>query len=56
MLLMGLIKSGATIEICPLFLPNKGADADVLIDGVSIAQPPVVAEKLREEGVKLFTF
>lgn len=56
MLLLGLIKSGATIEICPLFLPNKGADAAVLIDGVSIAQPPVVAEKLREEGVKLFTF
>jgi hypothetical protein len=56
MLLLGLIKSGATVEMCPLFLPNKGADAAVLIDGVSIAKPPVVAQKLREEGVKLFTF
>ncbi len=56
MLLLGLIKSGATVEMCPLFLPNKGADATVLIDGVSIAKPPVVAQKLREEGVKLFTF
>jgi predicted peroxiredoxin len=56
MLLQGLIKSGATVEMCPLFLPNKGADAAVLIDGVSIAAPPVVAEKLLEEGVKLFTF
>lgn len=56
MLLLGLIKSGATVEMCPLFLPNKGADAAVLIDGVSIAAPPVVAQKLLEEGVKLFTF
>lgn len=56
MLLQGLIKSGATVEMCPLFLPNKGADAAVLIDGVSIAAPPVVAQKLLEEGFKLFTF
>lgn len=56
MLLLELIKSGATVEMCPLFLPNKGADATVLIDGVSIAKPPVVAQKLREEGMKLFTF
>jgi predicted peroxiredoxin len=60
MLLLGLIKSGVKVEMCPLFLPNKdagnGADASILIDGVSIAQPPVVAEKLRKEGIKLFTF
>lgn len=56
MLLLGLIKSGATIEMCPLFLPNKGADPAVLIDGVSIAKPPVIAKKLREEGMKLLTF
>lgn len=56
MLLQGLIKSGAAVELCPLFLPNKGADPAVLIDGISIAKPPVVAQKLREEGVKLFTF
>ncbi|ACF47244.1 conserved hypothetical protein [Prosthecochloris aestuarii DSM 271] len=56
MLLQGLMKSGVTVEVCPLFLPNKGADASVLIDGVTIAKPPVVAQKLSEEGVKLFTF
>ncbi len=56
MLLQGLIKNGVTVEVCPLFLPNKGADASVLIEGVSVAKPPVVAQNLREEGVKLFTF
>ncbi|MGB3223378.1 MAG: hypothetical protein WBB23_11310 [Desulforhopalus sp.] len=56
MLLLGLIKSGASIEVCPLFLPNKGTEDAVLIDGVSIAKPPVVAQNLREEGMKLLTF
>jgi len=56
MLLLGLIKSGASVEMCPLFLPNKGTDDAVLIDGVSIAKPPVVAQNLREDGMKLLTF
>lgn len=56
MLLKNLIKKGVTVEVCPLFLPNKGAAPDKLIEGVSVAKPPVVAQKLREEGVKLFTF
>jgi predicted peroxiredoxin len=56
MLLKNLIKNGVTVEVCPLFLPNKGATPDMLIEGVTVAKPPVVAGKLREEGVKLFTF
>jgi len=58
MLLQGLIKSGVIVEVCPLFLPNKAeaADASIFIEGVSIAKPPVIAEKLREDDVKLFTF
>ena len=56
MLLKNLIKKGITVEVCPLFLPNKGATPDNLIEGVTVAKPPVVAEKLREEDIKLFTF
>ncbi len=56
MLLKNLIEKGVTVEVCPLFLPNKGATPDKLIEGVTVAKPPVVAEKLREEGIKLFTF
>ncbi|WP_294346008.1 DsrE family protein [Prosthecochloris sp.] len=56
MLLKNLIKKGVTVEVCPLFLPNKGAAPDKLIEGVSVAKPPVVAQRLREEGIKLFTF
>ncbi|MBF0587200.1 hypothetical protein INT08_10920 [Prosthecochloris sp. N3] len=56
MLLKGLLSQGVTVEVCPLFLPNKGADASVLVDGVSVAKPPVIAKELRKENIRLFTF
>ncbi|ARM31725.1 hypothetical protein B9H02_11000 [Prosthecochloris sp. HL-130-GSB] len=56
MLLKGLIQNGVQVEVCPLFLPNRGSDASVLIEGVTVAKPPVIAEKLREDDIKLFTF
>ncbi|MCF8217116.1 MAG: hypothetical protein K9I59_09825 [Chlorobium sp.] len=56
MLLQGLIAKGVVVEVCPLYLPNKGKKAEDLINGVSVAKPPVVAKNLRAEGIKLFTF
>ncbi|MCW8815843.1 MAG: DsrE family protein [Chlorobium sp.] len=56
MLLKNLISKGVTVELCPLYLPNIEASSKELIDGVSIAKPPVIAEKIREDDVKLFTF
>ena len=38
MLLKNLIKKGVTVEVCPLFLPNKGAAPDKLIEGVTVAK------------------
>lgn len=58
MLLGGLMQKGVKVEVCPLYLPNYGkgkSEAD-LIDGVSVAKPPVVAAAMREDGMKLFTF
>lgn len=56
MLLQDLIAKGVRVEVCPLFLPNKGKTEADLISGVTVAKPPVVAKNLREDGVKLFTF
>jgi len=56
MLLQDLIAKGVKVEVCPLYLPNKGKAETDLINGVSVAKPPVVAKNLREEGIKLFTF
>lgn len=45
-MLKALIKMGATVEVCPLYLPNAGKTKDDLIEGISIAKPPVVAGRL----------
>ncbi len=56
MLLKNLISKGVVVEVCPLFLPNSEATKADLVDGVTVAKPPVVAKKLREEGIKLLTY
>jgi len=56
MLLKSLIESGVTVQVCPLYMPDKGVSGADLIDGVTEAKPPLVAERLLARGVKLFTF
>lgn len=56
MLLKGLIAKGVTVELCPLYLPNTGKKASEMIEGVTVAKPPVVAAGLAAPGMKLFTF
>jgi len=56
MLLKALLKNGASVGICPLYLPNAGHSADELIEGISIAKPPVVAGKLLDSGYRSLTF
>lgn len=34
---------GAKVEICAIYLPNKGAEKDVLLDGVTVAAPDAMA-------------
>lgn len=44
--LQGLMKAGASVSVCPLFLPNAGKEASSLIEGISVAKPPMVAAGL----------
>lgn len=46
MALQGLMKAGAVVQVCPLFLPNAGKDATALVDGITVAKPPMVAKGL----------
>lgn len=54
--LVMLIKLGAKVEVCPLYLPNASKDVSVLLEGVTVAQPPVVAGRLLDEEYKNLTF
>lgn len=55
-LLNGLIKRGVTVEVCGIFLPNRDYTEENLTEGIGVAAPPEVAEYMKREGVRYFTF
>jgi predicted peroxiredoxin len=55
-MMTGLIKGGATVEVCALFLPNADKTPADLIDGVTVAKPPEVAAYMVKPGVRAFGF
>ena len=55
-MLQGLIKAGATVEVCALYLPNTGRQPTDLIPGVTPAKPADVAAHLLKPGVKSLGF
>lgn len=55
-LLNGLIESGAKVEVCGIFLPNRDATEADLIEGIGLASPPEVAEYMKRDSVRYFTF
>ncbi len=55
-MLQGLIKAGATVEVCALYLPNTGRQASELIPGVGAAKPADVAAHLLKPGMHTLGF
>lgn len=55
-MLGGLMKSGATVEVCALFLPNAERASTDLTEGVTVAKPPEIAAFMLKPGVKVFGF
>lgn len=55
-MLQGLIKAGAQVEVCALYLPNTGRKPTDLIEGVTPAKPADVAAHLLKPGVNTLTF
>ncbi len=55
-MLQGVIKAGATVEICALYLPNTGKQPSDLIPGVTPAKPADVAAHLLKPGVNSLAF
>ncbi len=51
-----LIKKGATVQVCPLYLPNSGKNKSILLDGITVAKPPVVAGHLLDDDFANITF
>lgn len=55
-LLEALMQKGATVEVCAIYLPNRELAPEVLMDGVGVAAPPAIAEKMIAPETRLFTF
>jgi hypothetical protein len=55
-MLQGVIKAGAKVEVCALYLPNSGKQASDLITGVTPAKPAEVAAHLLKPGVNTLAF
>lgn len=55
-LMQKVMEEGATVEVCAIYLPNKGVDADALMDGVTAAKPPEVAARLLAERTRIMSF
>lgn len=55
-MLQGVIKAGAKVEVCALYLPNTGKQPTDLIPGVTPAKPADVAAHLLKPGVSTLAF
>ena len=56
MLLKKLLQMGATVVICPMYLPTVGKTTDELIGGITVGKPPVCAGKVLDKDYKNLTF
>lgn len=56
MMLKDLIKNDVNVELCPIYLSNSEKSVPNLIDGVSIAKPDRVADKLLRKDTKILSY
>ncbi|MBI5792110.1 MAG: DsrE family protein [Rhodocyclales bacterium] len=55
-LLQSLMKAGAKVEVCALFLPNADLKPTDLIEGIGVAKPADVAAYVLQANVKTLSY
>lgn len=53
---MMMAKAGLKVQVCAIYLPGKGADASVLVDGVTAAAPDAMGAAIVAPGTTLMSF
>lgn len=48
--------AGATVEVCAIYLPARGDDASVLIEGVGVADPAEIGALIADPGTRVIGF
>lgn len=56
--LMQMIRenTGATIEVCAIYLPGRGGDESALLDGIGVAKPAEMAARLMDSDTRVLSF
>ena len=56
MMLQALIKNGAKVTLCPIYLPNVNKDKSMLIEGITMATPAAGAKELLDLDFQNLTY
>lgn len=49
-------KTGATTQVCAIYLPGKSLDASALLDGIGIADPAEMAQRVMAADTRVLSF
>lgn len=55
-LMQKIMETGAGVEVCAIYLPNKGVGPEALLDGVTAAQPRAMAARLLAPNTRILSF
>ena len=55
-LMQKILQAGGAVEVCAIYLPNKGVGKNALLDGVGAAKPPEMAARLIAENTTVLSF
>ena len=55
-LMLRLVGAGVPVEVCALYLPNKGVGPEALLEGITPALPPAMAAAMLAPNTRLLTF
>jgi len=55
-LMMAIMQTGTPVEVCAIYLPNKGVEPEALLDGIGAARPGPMAAELLKEDVRILSF
>jgi intracellular sulfur oxidation DsrE/DsrF family protein len=53
---MMMVNKGLTVQVCAIYLPGKGADASVLIEGVTAAAPNAMGAAIVAPATTVMSF
>ena len=53
---MMMAQKGLKVQVCAIYLPGKGADASVLLDGVTAAEPDAMGSAIIADDTTVMSF